>query len=71
MKIITAILRRIAVFAAVLLALWAALVAAAAIPNERIYDNMYESAFFSRTAPLTSTNRSCGSFRTTTPMSFC
>ena len=46
MKIITAILRRIAVFAAVLLALWAALVAAAAIPNERIYDNMYESAFF-------------------------
>ena len=46
MKIITAILRRIAVFAAVLLALWAALVAAAAIPNERIYDNMYESAMF-------------------------
>ena len=46
MKIITAILRRIAVFAAVLLALWAALVAAAAIPNERIYDNMYESALF-------------------------
>ena len=46
MKIITAILRRAAVFAAVLLALWAALVAAAAIPNERIYDNMYESAFF-------------------------
>lgn len=46
MKTITAILRRAAVFAAVLLALWAALVAAAAIPNERIYDNMYESAFF-------------------------
>lgn len=46
MKIITAILRRAAVFAAVLTALWAALVAAAAIPNERIYDNMYESAFF-------------------------
>ncbi|MGN0700954.1 MAG: hypothetical protein ACI4J8_08140 [Oscillospiraceae bacterium] len=46
MKIITAILRRAAVFAAVLLALWAALVAAAAIPNERIYDNMYESAMF-------------------------
>ena len=46
MKNITAILRRAAVFAAVLLALWAALVAAAAIPNERIYDNMLESAFF-------------------------
>ena len=46
MKIITAILRRAAVFAAVLLALWAALVAAAAIPNERIYDNMYKSAMF-------------------------
>ncbi len=46
MKIITAILRRAAVFAAVLLALWAALVAAAAIPNERIYDNMYKSALF-------------------------
>ena len=52
MKIITAILRRAAVFAAVLLALWAALVAAAAIPNERIYDNMYESAmFFKNRAP--------------------
>lgn len=52
MKIITAILRRIAVFAAVLLALWAALVAAAAIPNEHIYDNMYESAmFFKNHAP--------------------
>ena len=52
MKIITAILRRAAVFAAVLLALWAALVAAAAIPNERIYDNMYESAmFFKNHAP--------------------
>ena len=46
MKIITAILRRIAVFAAVLLALWTALVAAAAIPNERIYDNMYKRALF-------------------------
>ena len=52
MKIITAILRRAAVFAVVLLALWAALVAAAAIPNERIYDNMYESAmFFKNHAP--------------------
>ena len=52
MKIITAILRRIAVFAAVLTALWAALVAAAAIPNEHIYDNMYESAmFFKNHAP--------------------
>ena len=46
MKIIIAILRRAAVFAAVLTALWAALVAAAAIPNERIYDNMYKSAMF-------------------------
>ena len=51
MKIITAILRRAAVFAAVLLALWAALVAAAAIPNERIYDNMYESAMFFKDKP--------------------
>ena len=46
MKIITAILRRAAVFAVVLTALWAALVATAAIPNERIYDNMYKSAMF-------------------------
>ncbi len=46
MKIITAILRRAAVFAAVLLALWAALVAAAAIPNERIYDNMLSSSLY-------------------------
>ncbi|MGN0674558.1 MAG: hypothetical protein ACI4KG_02305 [Oscillospiraceae bacterium] len=51
MKIITTILRRAAVFAAVLLALWAALVAAAAIPNERIYDNMYESAIFFKDKP--------------------
>lgn len=46
MKIITAILRRTAVFAAVLLVLWAALAAAAAIPNERIYDNMLKSALY-------------------------
>lgn len=46
MKIITAILRRAAVFAAVLLALWAALTAAAAIPNELIYDNMLASALY-------------------------
>lgn len=46
MKIFLSILRRAAVFAAVLLALWAALTAAAAIPNERIYDNMYESAMY-------------------------
>ena len=46
MKIITAILRRAAVFAAVLLVLWAALTAAAAIPNELIYDNMLESALY-------------------------
>ncbi|MGN1339476.1 MAG: hypothetical protein ACI4WS_04225 [Oscillospiraceae bacterium] len=51
MKIINAILRRIAVFAAVMLALWAALVAAAAIPNERIYDNMCESAMFFKDKP--------------------
>lgn len=51
MKIITAILRRAAVFAAVLLALWTALVAAAAIPNERIYDNMCESAMFFKDKP--------------------
>lgn len=46
MKIITAIFRRAAVFAAVLLALWTALVAAAAIPNERIYDNMLSSTIY-------------------------
>ena len=51
MKIITAILRRAAVFAAVLLSLWAALVAAAFIPNERIYDNMYESVMFFKDKP--------------------
>ena len=51
MKIFLSILRRAAVFAAVLLALWAALVAAAAIPNERIYDNMYESAMFFKDKP--------------------
>ncbi|MGN0650668.1 MAG: hypothetical protein ACI4KM_09555 [Oscillospiraceae bacterium] len=46
MKIFLSILRRVGVFAVVLAALWAALVAAAAIPNERIYDNMSESAMF-------------------------
>ncbi|MGN1119738.1 MAG: hypothetical protein ACI4Q4_05230, partial [Oscillospiraceae bacterium] len=51
MKIFLSILRRVAVFAAVLLALWAALVAAAAIPNERIYDNMYESVMFFKDKP--------------------
>ena len=51
MKIITAILRRAAVFAAVLLALWAALVAAAAIPNERIYGNMLSSAMYFKDKP--------------------
>ena len=51
MKNITALLRRAAVFAAVLLALWAALTAAAAIPNERIYDNMYESAMYYKDKP--------------------
>ncbi|MGN1421954.1 MAG: hypothetical protein ACI4XA_01120 [Oscillospiraceae bacterium] len=51
MKIITAFLRRAAVFAAVLTVLWAALVAAAAIPNERIYDNMVESAMFFKDKP--------------------
>ena len=51
MRIFNAILRRVAVFAAVLLVLWAALLAAAAIPNERIYDNMYESAMFFKDKP--------------------
>ena len=51
MKIFLSILRRAAVFAAVLLALWAALVAAAAIPNERIHDNMYESVMFFKDKP--------------------
>ncbi|MGN0686684.1 MAG: hypothetical protein ACI4KA_01095 [Oscillospiraceae bacterium] len=51
MKIITAFLRRAAVFLAVLTALWTALVAAAAIPNERIYDNMYQSAMFFKDKP--------------------
>lgn len=46
MKRISAILRRAAVFAASVLALWAALFAAAAIPNERIYDNMLASALY-------------------------
>ena len=44
MKKFTAVLRRAGVFAATVLALWAALTAAAAIPNERIYDNMLSSA---------------------------
>ena len=51
MKIITAILRRTAVFAAVILALWAGLTAAAAIPNELIYDNMLASAMFFKDKP--------------------
>ena len=46
MKTFTAILRRAAVFAAVLAVLLAALTAAAAIPNERIYDNMLASALY-------------------------
>ena len=46
MKKFTAILRRAAVFAATVLALWAALTAAAAVPNEQIYDNMLSSAMF-------------------------
>lgn len=46
MKHIVTFLRRLAVFAAVLLALWAALTAAAAVPNELIYDNMLESAMY-------------------------
>lgn len=46
MKVITAILHRAAVFAAVMTVLWAALTAAAAIPNERIYDNMLSSAMY-------------------------
>lgn len=46
MKKFTAVLRRAGVFAAAVLALWAALVASAAIPNERIYDNMLSSAMF-------------------------
>lgn len=51
MKKIAAFLRRAAVFAVVLTALWAALVAAAAIPNERIYDNMYKSAMYFKDKP--------------------
>lgn len=46
MKKFTAVLRRAGVFAATVLALWAALTAAAAIPNERIYDNMLSSALY-------------------------
>lgn len=46
MKKFTAVLRRAAVFAATVLVLWAALTAAAAIPNERIYDNMHASALY-------------------------
>lgn len=46
MKKFTAILRRAAVFVATVLALWAALTAAAAVPNEQIYDNMLSSAMF-------------------------
>ena len=46
MKKFTAVLRRAAVFAAAVLALWAALTAAAAVPNERIYDNMLASALY-------------------------
>ena len=42
------ILRRAGLFAAVLLALWAALTASAAIPNERIHDNMLSSALYFR-----------------------
>lgn len=46
MKKITAILRRAAVFAVALAVLWAALLAAAAIPNKDIYDNMLSSAMY-------------------------
>ena len=46
MKKFTAVLRRAAVFAVTVLALWAALTAAAAVPNEQIYDNMLSSAMF-------------------------
>ena len=53
MKIITAILRRAAVFAVVLLVLWAMLIAAAAIPNQRIYDNMLSGTmYFKDKAPF-------------------
>ncbi len=48
MKIMKSILRRAGLFAAVLLALWAALTASAAIPNERIHDNMLSSALYFR-----------------------
>ena len=53
MKIITAILRRAAVFVVVLLVLWAMLIAAAAIPNQRIYDNMLSGTmYFKDKAPF-------------------
>lgn len=51
MKKFTAVLRRAGVFAAAVLALWAALVASAAIPNERIYDNMLSSALYFKDKP--------------------
>ena len=51
MKKFTAVLRRAAVFAAAVLALWAALTAAAAVPNERIYDNMLASALYFKDKP--------------------
>lgn len=46
MKRITAVLRRFAVFAVALSVLWGLLTAAAAIPNEKIYDNMLTSALY-------------------------
>lgn len=46
MKKFTAVLRRAGFFAVTVLALWAALTAAAAVPNEQIYDNMLSSAMF-------------------------
>lgn len=46
MKRITAVLRRFAVFAIVLSVLWGLLTAAAAIPNEKIYENTLSSALY-------------------------
>lgn len=50
MKKLTAVICRAGVFAAVLLALWGALTAAAVVPNERIYDNMLASALYYKNA---------------------
>lgn len=46
MKLLTSFAKRAAVFAAVLIALWATLTAAASVPNSAIYDNMLESALY-------------------------